>query len=548
MSSSPKTAPWPWFFAFAFLFSLQVVPRIFNESPTNDEPLDITDGYFYWKGDMLSDGSHPVFLKMLQALPLRTMALSGGFHPGMERPQFRAYDFFFVLNKGRFERMVRPGRFLTFLFGWGIGLLLFFLTRKSQPVVWVSALALWAFEPTLLAFSGNCGSDVPAAFLYLASILAFQKHLENPGPRWSLTAGTLAAMAVCSKLYTLFLIPSFAAMEVFYYFQLKSSRGNKSRCVEIMKDWFWGTAALILFISAIYFPGTLLDKAHRFPLVYFGMNLAETMRIGFGRHPSYFLGQASRHGHWLYFPLAFALKTTLPFFVLTVASGSGALLKKITFPAWIWIPPVVFLSCILPVQNLGVRYLLPAFPFLILMGSRVAAGLWKWETPSGKNIGKWLVGGLLAWHAVSVSMSAPDMMGYFNDFVPVEKKMYYLGDSNLDIGQDVGKLAEAAREKGWKRVKLAQFGGALDPSFYGLAWFPWTQKDLRGPQPGNVYAVNLSLFQLGPEFVPELRFIAQGWASTRPPTGRVGDAWIYFEVPGEPQPDPSPAFPSVRIF
>jgi hypothetical protein len=200
------------------------------------------------------------------------------------------------------------------------------------------------------------------------------------------------------------------------------------------------------------------------------------------------------------------------------------------------------------VQNLGIRYLLPAYPFLILMASQTAEWLWMQRGPGGRAVGIAAVAALLIGHASTATVHARDVISYFNDLVPSAQKPFLLGDSNLDIGQDVKRLALAARARGWREVKLAQFGGTVDPSKYGLEWAPWTRNDLKGPQPGFVYAVNRSLFQLGSSFYPELRAISEGWASTRPPSGQVGDTWIYFEIPGETPSDPSDVFQSVRTF
>jgi 4-amino-4-deoxy-L-arabinose transferase-like glycosyltransferase len=577
MISSRFSNPWIWFFVFALLFSAQVLPRIVNDSPTDDEPMDIADGYACWKGDVISNGTHPVFLKMLQTLPLKLMNVkdSDNWNMGLEhlqagdslaivnpswgkdasslerfksflnfnmdRCQLRGYQFLFVLNKDIFENMIQRCRFMTFLFGLGIGLLLFLITCQSHPVVYLSALALWAFEPTLSAFSAQCGSDVPAAFFFLAAVLAFQKHLEDQDFFWSLAAGVLLGAAVCSKLSALFLIPGLMLLETFHYSRLSSSIGS-SQLLKILKNWVWLFAAFLLFICVVYLPGTLGDKNHWFPLIYFWLNLTSVINIFSLHHPTYFMGLASHLNHWLYFPAAFMLKSTLPFVLLSAGVLIEGLRNK-NYSAWLWLPALFFFICILPIQNLGVRYLLPIYPFLILMASFLLSKLW-----SEKPALKLLAVGLLLWHAVSVLASAPNMISYYNDLISWKKKIYYLGDSNIDMGQDVKRLAETAQKRGWKNIKLAQFGGAVEPTLYGMNWNRWTQKDLAGPQPGTVYAVNVLLFQLGPMFSPTFTPIARGWTASTPPTGRVGDTWIYFEIPGEPVKDRSPALESVKIF
>jgi hypothetical protein len=197
---------------------------------------------------------------------------------------------------------------------------------------------------------------------------------------------------------------------------------------------------------------------------------------------------------------------------------------------------------------MGIRYLLPSFPFLILMGAFLAEHLWNWRPSWGIHGGKLLVSGLLMFHCESALAQSPHFMSYFNELVPSERKVFFLGDSNLDMGQDVKRLAETAKQRGWGTVKLALFGGAVDPSVYGMKWNYWTKKDLAGPQPGQVYAVNMFLLQLGPIFVPSLKSIAESWVISTPPTGRVGDSWIFFEIPGKAAPDPSTPIPSVSVF
>ena len=547
MNPPAKTLNFGWFLLFALAFSVQVVPGIYQNSPTDDEPIELTNGYFYWKGDVVTHNHHPPLPKVLQALPLRLRTLDETIPPAAQDNQLRAYHFFFVANKGRFEWMTACGRWVSLLFGLAIGFLLFIQTRRAAPVAGFTALGLWAFHPTFLAYSGLSMADIPVTFFFLASVLAFQKHMENPGPFWGLMTGGLAASAACSKFSALALVPLFALLEGWSFF----SRAKNAKPLprhSVISDWLFGSASFLTVISILYLPGTLLQPDHRFPIVYFFKGLAHMVGYSDFHHPTFFLGQGSRQNHWLYFPAAFLLKNPVPFSLLVFLAFAEGIRKKNKYPAWMWVTPVFFFFCVLPVQNLGVRYLLPAFPFLILMAAKMA-GDWRDNRHlNGRRARRLLLAGLLIWNTASVLASEPNLIGYFNDLIPTTRKIYFLSDSDLDMGQDMKRLAVAGRERGWKKIKLAQFGGALDPSFYGLNWVPWTQKDLSGPQAGQTYVVNVTLFQTGPVFSPDLLSIARGWASTTVPTGRVGDSWIYFEMPGKPSPDTSPRLPSVRIF
>src|ERR1700722_10408003 len=526
----------PWLFLFLILFAAQVIPNILENSPTNDEPGEITGGYFYWQGDVLSDNAHPPLSKVLQALPSRFLGLQQNLHPWVQDYLARAYDFFFVLNAPRFESMLWGGRFVSLLLGLGTGLLLFFAAAPKQRLI---VLALWAFEPALLAFSGLAVSDGPVTFFFFAAVLAFQKHLEQSGWKWALLAGGLAAMAVTCKFSALVLLPVFVGLEFLNARFAKKSFGPKAR------DWAWGAGAFAGWIGLLYLPGSLRLPHPFSPWSYFQAGLWNMAGQTHAYHAVYFLGTAGRQNHWLYYPVAFLLKSTMPFILLLLlALGLGAQ-RKMLIPPWVWLPAVLFFLSILPVQNLGVRYLLPAYPFFILMAAQAAAWLWTFKPKPAPKAGKLLVGGLLLWHLATALLNNNSLLSYFNDFVPDQKKIYLLADSNLDWGQDEKRLAQTAVQKGWTHVKAAQLSGA-DLLLYGLTVEPWTKQDLNGPQAGWVYVVNAGFLQLGPIFYPELEPLAKSWMTTLPPTGQIGDTWFYWEIPGTVKPDHSEPLPSLR--
>ena len=539
-----KKAPIIWLLGFLLLYGSLVLPRIFMESPTNDEPVEITNGCFYWQGDVVSHNHHPPLPKLLQTLPLKFLSLNNQVGPLTPDYLARAYQFFFILNHDRFELMTRLARCVTLLMGMGIGCLLFFLTRPGPRPVTLAAMVLWVFEPNLQAFSGLAMADVPVTFFFLAAVLAFQRHLENPGLKSAVYAGALAGMAVTCKFSALVLIPAFFILE-----WLKPRKEKKLLLILSRNaiDWAGGAAAFLAWIFILYLPGTLLLTGHQTPWSYFLKGLVNMMDYSNAHHPSFFMGKAGRQDHWLYYPAAFFLKSGVPFLILVFLGIFWGIQKKMELSAWIWLPALLGFADILPVQNLGVRYLLPIYPFLILTAAFAAGIIWKEKFEAGKNLGKILVLGLVLWQTVSVLTNYPGMISYFNDFIPVDRKIHFLGDSNLDLSQDLGRLAETARHKGWKKVKLAQYG-VMDPSLYGMEWEPWTENDLKGPQPGWVYAVNASFLQLAPVFYPDLIPIASSWIASLPPTGRIGESWFYFEIPGEPQADTSRILPSVQTL
>jgi tetratricopeptide (TPR) repeat protein len=128
--------------------------------------------------------------------------------------------------------------------------------------------------------------------------------------------------------------------------------------------------------------------------------------------------------------------------------------------------PAAVLSAIAVLGNLniGIRHILPIFPFLIVFASSVV-------TIPFRRPGfffPWL-GGLALWHLGSALSIFPSYVAYFNEFVGPEKGYEILVDSNLDWGQDLKRLKRYMDEKGIERVYLGYFGTA-DLCYYGFRY------------------------------------------------------------------------------
>jgi hypothetical protein len=522
------------FLLFAFLFSLQVLPRLTEDAPAGDEPVDIGDGFYYWKGDVVSDNRHPPVAKGLQSLPLRFMGLQSKDNLQSANYEHRDYRFLFVLNRDRLEAITAVSRSVTFLFGLGIGLILFFIVRReSTPLVWVT-LTLWAFEPALLAFSGFVLADVPLTFFFLVCIWRFQRLLESPSRFGAIASGFLTALAMTTKFSSVLLLPIYFILETiqlagrkFFFRKLTSP---------ILRRWLWILGTAFLGVALVYLPGTLYIPGFRCPLFYFWDGF--TSMASFSGHPTYFRGILSTQNHWAYYPAALIFKSPLPFLLLLLTAFGLAVSGQLKIPAWQWMTPLIFVAALLPFHNIGIREILPVYPFFILTAARAGEWMWKRRIESAPRAFPILIAGLLMFQVLSVGLSFPSYLSYFNEAVPENQKIYWLGDSNLDIGQDTKRMVETAQAKGWDHIKLAAFG-TVDPSLYGLKWDYWTQKDLAGPQPGWVYLVNAEFIQLGKSFLPQIDPILNGWMFKRQPTGMIGDTWYYFVIPGTPAPDHS---------
>jgi hypothetical protein len=220
----------------------------------------------------------------------------------------------------------------------------------------------------------------------------------------------------------------------------------------------------------------VLWAGYGFQVAPYWMTLRSQLGDLSGGHAAYLMGMFSERGWWYYFPVAFLIKTPLP----TQALAGLGLWRwardprpqsrlELGFLLW----PPLLLSALFVLghsKNIGLRYLLPVYPFLFLLAGgalqplRPSRGYWK----SG------LLGGLCLWYVLGAARIHPHHLAYFNELIGGPKNGYhYLVDSNLDWGQDLKGLKAYMDERGIERIKLSYFG-TVSPQLYGLAyeWLP----------------------------------------------------------------------------
>jgi hypothetical protein len=526
------------FLPFLCIFLLQTMPRLWSDSAMRDEAWDLTNGYCYWtQGEVRNQSNyfHTPFAHALQALPLLSMNLTPP--PSGLHEESRAYYFCSRLNREKSEKMFLLARSVTLLLSVGVGWLLFIAASSLGPLVAFFALFLWAFDPTFLAWSILVKTDVPAAFFSLAAVLVFLKARRLPNNRWSFLTGILLGMAVTTKMSCLGLIPACWTIE---FLSPKSRPLPWRRWIFILvgfTSWFY-----LLYAPGIYQSGSPWTPFHQYLQLFQNSSL-----IRKDYHAFFFLGHATRPMSFVYYGTMFFLKSTLPYFVLCLLGAILLVTRKIRTENWVWIFPVFLAGPLLAFPMGSFRYLLPAQTFLILLSALAAQ--WLWDLPSlrGIRFSRYLVILLFLSHGLSVCLSFPRHISYFNDAIPREKRMHLLGDNEFDTGQDWKRLAATAKERGWKNIKLAS-ESMMDPSLYGVSWSFWTEQDLKGPQSGWVYVTSVAFLQSAPIVYPWTYPIAMSWVRRLPPTMMVGDTLLIHEIPGSPVKDVSTPINSLPFF
>ena len=207
----------------------------------------------------------------------------------------------------------------------------------------------------------------------------------------------------------------------------------------------------------------LLPQAYTAGLVY---QFADTRM-----YPSYLLGERSSVGWWTYFPCVVLFKTpmaTLAAFGLAALAGILAWRRRRNIDAWaatcLALPVALYGAASLQSSmNLGIRHLLPVYPFLFL-GTGVALAA-VWNSKSARRAATVLAALL----AAETAAAWPDLIAFFNAPSRARGTLGLLGDSNLDWGQDLPALAAWQQRNPERRLYLSYFGAA-DPGAYGIVY------------------------------------------------------------------------------
>jgi 4-amino-4-deoxy-L-arabinose transferase-like glycosyltransferase len=179
-------------------------------------------------------------------------------------------------------------------------------------------------------------------------------------------------------------------------------------------------------------------------------------------HKSYFLGERSVMGWFWYFPVAFVIKEQLFAVVLFISSvllGIWGIIRyklvkgvksaeftAIFSPANIFFVAIPLLLTVLSLKstlNLGVRHILPLFPFFYILVGYIGALVYG-RYPRA-TIAVFIVGILCS--IISLLSNYPYYISYFNEMItPRSERHLYLRDSNLDWRQNELRAEKYVRD------------------------------------------------------------------------------------------------------
>jgi 4-amino-4-deoxy-L-arabinose transferase-like glycosyltransferase len=507
---------------FVGAMSLNMLAVITRKSITLDETVMIPSAYYHLAaGNFQLVHDHPPLSKILAALPLlfiqpAELPPREAGEPYSPEAEYAFQRRFWEDNRAQFDLISFWSRVPMIALAAALGVLIFLFARDLFGArAAVFAVALYSLEPTVLAHGRVVQTDVPAAFGYLLVSFTLYRYLGSRSWRRAVWLGIACSVALLAKFSMLIIAPMLAAvLTVLFWRAWRTGHEPKALAVHAA---IVACAALIVIHAAYYFhsrPLTAADAhwiAEAFPdRAAAASTMARTLSYvlptdfvlgvfwqlwhsGEG-HAAGLMGMYAKKGWWYYFPVAFALKSTLPFLFLSLASlvwATDQTIRKRDRRFLIFLVPFAIYTVFVMLSpiNIGVRYYLPAYPFLFILGGALLDRVIRAKGSAGRaGLAATIV--LLVWTGVEAARSYPHYMSYMNQVASGRPHWWYLSDSNVEWGDDVKELAAYLRARGETRVRSAILGGFMTLHFHGVE--------------------NIDLMFRAPVELPETRYTAIG--------------------------------------
>jgi 4-amino-4-deoxy-L-arabinose transferase-like glycosyltransferase len=557
-----------------------------RQSQTFDESCHIFAGYRYWKySDFGFNSEHPPLVKLLAALPLLGFVTHIPQVPegDLHFTEFIAGRAFVYSNDA--DGILFRSRMAVSLLTLGLGLVVFLVGNEMfGPGPALLALALLAFEPNILANGALITTDIGVSCFLLLSVYAFYRYVRQPTAGRLMGAGVAAGLALAAKHSAVLLAPMLVLLAVTEIWRGQAAPSSSSKLqppklplaavqetggrralrlagalaiialIAVTVLWaFYGfrfqarPAGMVLNPSFAEYAGNphhhpgmsrlvlrferlhLLPEAYTYGFVSVGKLTNET--------PTFLFGKTYPRGQWFFFPAAVLIKSTIAFlalFLLLLVSPALRRRESRREVLFLAIPPgFYFLVAMASSVNLGIRHVLPVFPFLLILMGAAA-----WDLATRSRLWAYGVAAVLVLHAASSLHAFPNYLPYSNELFGGPPNTYkLLTDSNVDWGQGLKAMKAYVDEHHVKACWFAYYALATaDPGYYGIpcrmlpSSLAGTYGVFTDPVPPTIH---------GPVFVSASELSGRSWGEGRPnpylqfqavrPAGIVGNSILVFE-------------------
>jgi hypothetical protein len=488
------------------------------------------------------------------------------------------------------DRVVFWARVPMMLLAVGFAVVLFFWTRLHFGVNTALLTTLFfAFSPTVLAHGRLVTYDLGAAFAFFVGVCIYLRFLRRPTWLNVLLSGLVYGGALLIRFDTALLAPIYTLMLFSWLATLPADR-LRSFLGLGFKTLTIGAVAILL-VWAVYgclvwdFPFVWRARSLPVPLpfdaVKAGRPFYKQELIGIERmllarpitrplgeallglsveaeradktNVSYFLGKTSAAGSHLYFPVLYLCKEALALHLLTLIAlltgvrrlrsffSRGGMrfpdrlrqyirLHYAEFSALVFIVVYWMLAVRSPL-NLGIRHVLPTFPFIYLL---VARQLSRESWPIGI-----VTIGLAVWLVIGTVKASPDFISYYNGLGGGTRGGWKIAvDSNYDWGQDLQRLGEYVSARHISMISVDYFGRANPRYYLHGAYVPWDSTNREAAHGWFAVSATLRQFAFGagkqklPPIAPGFPHVGSfDWLKRDRPFARAGKSIFIYRLP-----------------
>lgn len=504
---------WAWGAAAALLLIMvfEVALSTRQTSASWDEGDHIFSGYMNWKNREYSlNPEHPPLVKLVAALPLLPLDLKIAPREGrfFKTEAYYGGRELLYRNDPRYgghytaDSLLFRAHMAVLVFALLLASLLFLASREMFGAsAGLVAMTLFVFDPTVLTNAPFVTTDSAAACFFFASVYAFYRYIKAPSWQRLILCGLTFGAALVSKHSAVLLLPILLLLATGelagrWCASRREQRTWSSSDATRIGAAMAAMAAIAIFVLwgvysfryAMHPIGATLPplevrssglspvmsrtilfctQHHLLPESYL-YGLVDVQRVG-AWMPSYIFGKLYAHGQWFYFPVALSLKWSigvlglLALAIYAFATGRVHKPREVFFLA---LPGLFYLAVAMAGPlNIGVRHVLPVFPFAFAL-----AGGGAWGLMQQRRAWLYPITALLLWHAVDSIRMFPNYMPYANALWGGPTKTHlYLSDSATDWGQELKWTKQYLDAHNIHDCWFAYFPGPfLLPSDYGI--------------------------------------------------------------------------------
>lgn len=463
--------------------SVRIVSTYSHLSQIYDEPFHMLRGMHWQSGHAYVHSEHPPLGPLVFAI-LPCWSGLGYSDTGDKLTDGNSI----LYGNGGYLRTLILFRLGNLIFFWVACIALYaWLASSGRPWHGFLAVAFFTLCPPVLAHSGLATTDLPITAMLLSSVVFVERAICTPfWERW-LIAGFACGLALVTKFSALLFLP--VCVMILFCIVPKGNHPSMSRRNVVVNALVFLLASFVVVWSIYGFTVAPLNsvRVKEYPFEGFPIWLEKTKvpapeyvagviwakgKLDAG-HGDYFFGNVAPGGSLLFFPTVLAIKTPLAMLLFCLVGGVAAIMKMRRSGSDMPMVPLfmsvaLLLSVIPSSVNIGLRHLLPIYPFMSALSAEGLVSLFGCVRSYRFRGALTAIGVviLISWLIVDSCRSHPYYLSHFNELALGRPERIVL-DSDLDWGQGVFELEQACQELRIDRLQIHYFGTAnlLEHSF-----------------------------------------------------------------------------------